>query len=110
MFQVFDLSLTVSEDTFVMAEPSGYTNPPIRFEAWATIEEKGYCLTALHMGAHAGTHCDCSSHFIKSGRTITDIDVSTFVVRAVVLDFVGKGRMTAESLLPYRDQIEGQDN
>lgn len=106
--EVIDLSKEVSESTYVLTEQSGYTDPPIRFETWTTIQEKGYCVTAIHMGLHAGTHCDVSSHYVMGGRPITDFPVSNFIGWAVTLRLKGKGPITKESLLPYREKIEGK--
>jgi kynurenine formamidase len=96
--QVIDLSLPVSEDTAVVAEETGYTDPPVRFDTWVTIEEKGYKVTAIQMGPHAGTHCDVSSHYVIGGRTITDVPAEAFVGFCTVLDFVGKGQISLGDL------------
>src|SRR5690349_4155335 len=95
----------VDETTFVLAEEAGYTDHPIRFESWCSIEEKGYCVTAIHMGAHAGTHCDVSSHYVVRSRSITDHDLSEFVGWAVVLNLKGVGPITRELLRPHAEKI-----
>ena len=38
-----------------------------------------YSLTAFSMCAHNGTHIDAPAHFIKDGKTITDLDPAAFL-------------------------------
>jgi arylformamidase len=106
--QVIDLSRPVNESTYVLTELAGYTDPPIRFETWTSIEEKGYTVTAIHMGAHAGTHCDVSSHYVQGGRTITDFPASDFVGPAAVGDFRGAGPIGPEALDSLREALRSE--
>ena len=105
--EVIDLSRVVSPDTYVLTEKSGYTDPPVRFETWCTIEEKGYRVTEVHLGLHAGTHCDVAGHYVPDGRNVTDYHPSNFVGWAIVLQLKGLGPVTPEMLNPYADRVLG---
>ena len=51
-------------------------------------------MTALRMCAHNGTHVDAPSHFIRDGKTVDELPLSTFVGRAYVAE--RQGIVTAE--------------
>lgn len=106
---VFDLSRLVVEQGQVPTETSGYSDPAIIFEDY-TGGKKPFRITLLHMGVHSGTHYDTPSHFLfdENGpldKTVTDYDVSTFVGRAVLLNFYNHGPVTANDLLPFREMV-----
>ena len=60
-----------------------------------TIEGGGICnLTAFSMCAHNGTHVDAPYHFIKDGKTIDQMDLTSFVGKCFVAK--ASGDVTAE--------------
>ncbi len=58
-------------------------------------------LTKIEMGSHTGTHIDAPWHFVKNGRTLSDIPVETLVGPAVVFEIPNVrsiGKASVESL------------
>ena len=53
-----------------------------------------YNLTAFSMCAHNGTHLDAPAHFIKDGKTISDLDPAAFLGDCTVLRH--EGEVTAD--------------
>lgn len=52
----------------------------------------------LAMGCHVGTHVDAPAHFVNRGATIDQLDLRHFYGNAVVLEFPGLNRITAEDV------------
>ena len=48
-----------------------------------------YNLTAFSMCAHNGTHIDAPSHFLKDGKTVDAMSLTTFVGMAYVAEHLG---------------------
>ena len=48
-----------------------------------------YNLTAFSMCAHNGTHVDAPSHFIKDGKTVSEMALESLVGDAVVVEVFG---------------------
>lgn len=105
MIKIIDLSRDVSETTYIVQESSGYSDPPIVFEPWCTVEEKGYAVTFLHMGVHAGTHCDMSSHYVTGGKSITDVAMGNFVAWALTFDPNQSGPVGANQIELMRQRM-----
>ena len=56
----------------------------------SSMENGGlYNLTEFSMCAHNGTHVDAPFHFIKDGKTVDSIDLSSFVGMAYVIEHSG---------------------
>ncbi len=110
MIEVIDLTLLVSPDLEVEHERVGtYADPPTIFDKYLDdYLERGYIITRLDMGAHAGTHCDCPIHIRADGRSVADFPPETFVGWAVIMDFYGKGPITAPMLRPHENRVKGQ--
>ena len=53
-------------------------------------------LTKIKMSVHNGTHVDAPCHFIKDGKTITEMDLSKFIGQAKVV--TGSGVLTAQDI------------
>lgn len=103
--RILDLSVPVNEETIVPSIPSGFADPPVRFETWIEFAHFGFRITRIDMGAHAGTHCDVQYHFIESGQSITDYSVETWVGWAVVMDLRGAGPISVDRIIPYKKRI-----
>ena len=87
--KIYDISQEVFSCRVYPGDPS-----PER-QVLNTIESGGlYHLTALRMCAHNGTHVDAPSHFIRDGKTVDEMPLSTFVGRAYVAE--RQGIVTAE--------------
>lgn len=62
-------------------------DPIYRFEPAARIAEGASCnLSEIHLCTHTGTHCDAPWHFIDSGKTLDQVDLSVFMGEALVVD------------------------
>jgi len=108
--EIIDLSLEVNEDTRVPSIDTGISDPPVKFESWVEIEHEGFKITKIEMGAHAGTHCDFPSHWVKEGKSSSNFPIETWVGWAIVLDFRGTGPITIERLLAYKKRIVKKSN
>lgn len=64
----------------------------------AIISEHGHNSFCLHSGMHAGTHMDAPLHMIPDGAYLSDIPVTQFFGRGVLIDARGQQEIT-ESLL-----------
>jgi arylformamidase len=58
----------------------------IQFTPSHTIEQHGVAKTLITLDSHTGTHIDAPSHFVKTGKTTTDIDLDAISGPCVVLD------------------------
>lgn len=45
-----------------------------------------YTLSALHLSAHAGTHIDAPSHFIRGGRSVHEIPLESLIMEIDLID------------------------
>lgn len=45
-----------------------------------------YTLSALHFSAHAGTHIDAPSHFIRGGRSVHEIPIERLIMIVDLID------------------------
>lgn len=103
--EILDLTIPLDEDTKVQSEDTGYSDPLTRFEPWVEFQHKGYRVTKIEMGAHAGTHCDVPYHFLEEGKSTSDYSLEQWIGWAVVMDFRGKGPISVEMLLPFKSRI-----
>lgn len=108
--EIIDLSIELNDSTRVQGEDTGYSDPPVIFEPWVEFEHKGYRVTKIEMCAHSGTHVDVPYHFVRDGKTTSDFHISSFVGWAVVMDFVNKGPISIEMVLPFKGRIAGRRN
>ncbi len=82
-------------------------DPPLQAHSHASINDVGYRLTRLVLGAHHGTHVDAPSHYLRQGATIEGLPLEKLIGRATVIDVPGQpGDVTdVEMLLPHQDSI-----
>ena len=78
--KIHDLSVTVGIHT-----PSYPGDPIVGMEYVKTHANDSYCVTALKLGTHSGTHVDVPLHFIDGGATAETFPVETFVGQATVV-------------------------
>ena len=71
--------------------------------------EKGdlYNLTEFSMCAHNGTHIDAPFHFIRDGKTVDSIDLSSFIGMAYVAEH--RGVVTADDALRIIEKATAQN-
>jgi kynurenine formamidase len=84
-------------------------DPPFTCSGIASIQADGYCVRALSMSSHTGTHVDAPSHFFADGKTISEIPLATFVGRALLVDLTHKSSREPitwdADLARYADQM-----
>ena len=101
---IYDLSHPLNENISI------YPNDPtFKATAAASFREHGYSVTALSMGSHAGTHIDAPYHFFENGKKVDEIDLSTLVDFASIIDVTGKSdreAITWNDLLPFESRIK----
>ena len=66
-------------------------HPVFTSEQVMTIRRNGSYVSRLTVGSHTATHLDAPVHFIEGGATVSDIDLSSLVGPAIVVDVRGKG-------------------
>jgi kynurenine formamidase len=66
-------------------------HPVFTSEQVMTIARNGSYVSRLTVGSHTGTHFDAPVHFIEGGATVSNIDLSSLVGPAIVVDVRGKG-------------------
>jgi arylformamidase len=83
---IIDLSMRIrSLDTPVFP---GYPAPVSA--KMKTLEEDGYYACIWNLVEHIGTHVDAPAHFVKKGRFVDQIPLSTFICEGIILDFRDK--------------------
>lgn len=82
---IYDLSHALNENVSI------YPNDPA-FKATnvASVKEHGYTVTSLSMGSHTGTHIDAPYHFFEDGRKIDELNLSSLIDVAAIVDVRGK--------------------
>jgi len=70
------------------------------FREWMARLDEGndYCLSALALSSHAGTHLDFQSHLLKSGKTQDRYSLKRFIIPAEVISVPGEGPVLPSSL------------
>ena len=56
-----------------------------------TIARNGSNVSRLTIGSHTGTHLDAPVHFIEGAAAVSDVNLSSLVGPAIVVDVRGKG-------------------
>jgi kynurenine formamidase len=80
-----DLSLPISTRIPVI---EGTATPEIT--QIATIDKKGWNEKLLTFPSHFSTHIDAPYHMIKSGKTLSDYPIESFIGPAIVFDVSGQ--------------------
>jgi kynurenine formamidase len=66
-------------------------HPVFTSERVMTLARNGSNVSQLTIGSHTGTHLDAPVHFIEGAATVSDVDLSSLVGPAIVVDVRGKG-------------------
>jgi arylformamidase len=63
------------------------------FREWMARLDEGddYCLSALALSSHAGTHLDFPSHLLKGGKSQEQYSMNRFILPAEVIAVSGEG-------------------
>ena len=103
--RIIDISLELNAKNFRMQVMEGFKRD-MQFEVEVIKEHDaatglGQIVRGVHMRLHAGSHIDAPEHFVKGGKQVHELPLSTFVGDAVVANFSdkkpGEG-ITAENL------------
>lgn len=79
--KIFDISWPISSAT------TGYKDKKVvNFEPVKSFDKDGVRETTITISAHTGTHVDAPSHFVRDGKTIDQIDLSSLIGKAKVFD------------------------
>nr|WP_321502370.1 cyclase family protein [uncultured Dethiosulfovibrio sp.] len=98
-----DLTYTVEEGMPVYPG----TEPPVIVEA-TTVAVEGFAEKLLTLFSHTGTHMDAPAHMLKDGSCLDEMDVNTFMGKAVVAD-VKDSVVDVEDLIPFRSDLDEGD-
>lgn len=87
--KIIDISLPL-DSSYRMHTPTGFTRD-LQFEVevlkdFDAAGGAGQIVRGVHMRLHAGTHVDAPHHFVRNGKRVHDVPLSTFVGDAVVAD------------------------
>ena len=69
----------------------------------------GYNLSKITLGTHQSTHLDAPYHYLIEWDTLSEMDVSRCICRAIKVDLTYKSPgepITVSDLLPYEKQID----
>lgn len=91
--ELIDLSHTLSPGT-----PVYPGDPKVEFEPVAQIGSRGFSVTGLRMGMHAGTHIDAPAHMIQGGALLSDFPIERFFGRGRFVDARGVDSVGPELL------------
>ena len=77
-----------------------YPGDRLYLREWMARLDEGndYCLSALALSSHAGTHLDFPSHLLRDGRTQDRYSLKRFIIPAEVISVPGKGPVQPSSL------------
>ncbi len=90
---LIDLSHTFTADMPVWP---GDSRPEVTQQA--TIKNDGYSKQIIKTSFHIGTHLDAPAHMIPEGKKISELPVSQFCGRGILLNAVGKREIGASLL------------
>ena len=79
------------------------------FRSTQTIDKDQYNLGLATINTHANTHTDAPYHYIKSGKTLGEVDINRYVGEAVVVDCRNRKEnevIGPDDMKPYEDQIK----
>lgn len=93
--RIYDISQTINSGM-----PVWPGDPQVRLEWLSQISQGGAVnLTEIHMCAHAGTHIDMPSHFLKQGQNLDDLDLSVVIGNARVVSVPNEVKVINDSYL-----------
>jgi kynurenine formamidase len=95
---VLDLTHTLSP-----AFPIWPGNVPIQVTNRTTVAKDGYYANKWELVEHHGTHLDAPAHFAPKGRTAEQLEASSLLVPAAVIDLREKARKNADALVTIDD-------
>jgi kynurenine formamidase len=97
---VLDLTHVLSPAFPIWPSP---INIPIKITNAATIAKDGFFANKWELVEHHGTHLDAPAHFAPKGLTAEQLDASSLIVPAAVIDIRDKARKDADALVTVDD-------
>ncbi len=80
--RIYDVSVPISART-----PTYPGDPGIDIRQWLSLADGDVAnVTALHFGAHTGTHVDAPAHFLKDAPKLHSIDLETLIGDVQVIE------------------------
>ena len=98
---VYDISQEVFSCDVFPGDPAPSMNPMMRMSQ-GTL----YNLTSFSMCAHNGTHIDAPFHFIREGKTVEQMPLTSFVGMAYVAEHEGPLTDTDAAIILQRAKSE----
>lgn len=92
--KIIDITQKLDENTTVYQG-----DPRFVMETFRSIEKDNFMLSKLRMGTHTGTHVDAPCHFMRGGKTISEIPLKVFVGDCVVVNDLSEFNGGAERVL-----------
>jgi arylformamidase len=88
---IYDLSVPIDSEL-----PTYPGDPGIRIDDWSSLAKgAGANVSALHFGAHTGTHVDAPAHFIEGGKKVESLSLEVLLGEAEVIE-VPEERLTID--------------
>ncbi|MBU1537164.1 cyclase family protein [Myxococcota bacterium] len=92
MSPIYDISIPLNDKTLVYPG-----DPPFVRERTSDLEQGApFNFSHISCGLHTGTHLDMPAHFIREGDTALDIDISRWILPALVVNTGEAREITAE--------------
>jgi kynurenine formamidase len=98
--KVLDLTHTLSPAFPIWPSP---VNVPIKITNTATVAKDGYYANKWELVEHHGTHLDAPAHFAPKGVTAEQLEASSLIVPAAVIDLRERARKDADAVVTIDD-------
>jgi arylformamidase len=85
---------------------------PAQIEQVSSLEKGGFNVHRISIATHQGTHVDAPRHLFNRGSALEELDLSSFIGEAAVLDLSFKelgSAISAEDLERFADQVRPGD-
>ena len=100
---IYDISIPITDNML-----NWLGDDPVKVYKSASYEKgDSFSVTRLEMGAHTGTHIDAPHHFLESGSTVEQVNVSKLMGKCKVFEIKNRDMIDVESLKKYK--IEEND-
>src|SRR5258708_31462081 len=83
-------------------------HPVFTSERVMTLARDGSNVSRLTIGSHTGTHLDAPVHFLEGAAAVSDVNLSSLVGPAIVVDVRGKGfhaAITWDDIAPQANKL-----
>ena len=92
---IYDLSVPIGSEL-----PTYPSDPGVMIEDWSRLASgDGANVTALHFGAHTGTHVDAPAHFIEGAKKVESLNLEVLIGEAEVVEVAEETRVIDEKFV-----------